>query len=58
MGVHRGSFEPRSSFAVSLVWALREPDALVPAYALGGQERLRDAQRRELRRGSGELRRR
>jgi hypothetical protein len=43
MDGHRGSFVPRSSLAVPMAWALRLLEALVPAYAFGGREGLRDA---------------
>jgi hypothetical protein len=43
MGEHRDIPVPRSKLAVLLGWALTVLDALVPAYAVGGQEGLRDA---------------
>lgn len=49
---------PSSRFSALLAWAIIVFDALVPAYAVGGQEGLRDARRKERRNASGELRRR
>jgi hypothetical protein len=45
MGEDRDFILPRSKLAVLLRWTLTVLDALVPAYAVGGQEELRDAGR-------------
>ena len=45
MGEHRDFIVPRGKLADLLRWTLTVLDALVPAYAVGGQEGLRDAGR-------------
>jgi hypothetical protein len=43
MGGHRDIPVPKSKLVVLIVWALTMLDVLVPAYAVGGLGKLRDA---------------